>query len=246
MQDLVFAQSWSELGLLVRGLNIKTVIIDPSAEGIPNTDTIGRIFTACPGVYVIGYLTPTPDNLKAVFELSKNGLREVFLHPVRRQDVRLAHALERAEGSCLGGDLIGAFETRIAKLPSTVSRVVLDVFERPHRYREARDISDEASVTSKVLYTSLIRAGLPTAKKLLIAAKVAHAYSYLRRSNRNVPGVARKLGYSDVRIFDRHIFSVFRCGSSAIGGRFSPEEAMLDLIEVLSKPSHPRSNIKSR
>ncbi|MDQ6870976.1 MAG: hypothetical protein M3037_03065 [Gemmatimonadota bacterium] len=235
--NLTFARSWWKLGSLIDTEQVKAAIIDPSADGMPDSGAAARILETYPRVYTLAYLAPTPENLKAVFELSKSGLQDVFLHPVPKQDLRLAHALERAEGNRLGEDLLSTVHMRLALLPPAVARAVFDVFQRPHRYHTACDIADEASVPSRRLYAWLKRAGLPTPKKLLIVAKAIHGYSYLRRSNRTVSSVTHKLGYSDARVFARHVSSIFRCDPAALRIGLDSEEVMLDLLESMSKPS---------
>jgi AraC-like DNA-binding protein len=247
-QDLTFARSWPELSSLLSTDQFKISIIDPSADGMANTEAAATLLRKYPEVYTLAYLIPTPDNLNAVFQLSKIGLQDVFVHPASKHDRKLSHAVDRADGNRLGGDLLSAVEPKLATLPPTVARTVLDVFQRPHRYQTVCDIADEASVPSRCLYEWLNRAGLPTPKQLLIVAKAIHGYSYFAHSNSSASSVAHKLGYSDVRVFSRHMSKVFGRYGRVRGSGFDSEGVMPQLLKSMSKSSiscGPRCSINS-
>jgi hypothetical protein len=122
--------------------------------------------------------------LKSVFELPKNDLlQEAFVHAVSKHDRKFATALERAQSARIGSDLLGTLKTRLAALPPALGGVVLDLFQRLHRYQAAYYTAAEASVPRKCLLCGSKRAA---SRNPLFVAKPVHGYSYLRLLNRSV------------------------------------------------------------
>jgi len=106
-------------------------------------------------------------------------------------------------------DVIEALRDRLGMLPRQLSLTIENLFEQPHRYSSALDLSMEAGLAVISVYRNIDGARLGSPKKLVIAAKVLRGFAYLRDPGYSVLDVSIKLGYKTARIFSQHWVSVF-------------------------------------
>lgn len=235
--ELRSARSWADLGTLVRQRGIEAAVIDPSVDGTPNVDAAVEILRNNPLVPVFAYVSPTPGNLRAVLQLSKHGLEDAFLCSIPDIDGNWQKSLEKASSRRVAYSLLRAMETRIMRLPSNLSRTVIDIFERPHRYDCGSDIAREAGIGVRSLYRAFKRTGLGSPKKMLTVAKVARGYTYLVSSSTRLRHVSQKVRYSRPRLFSEAIAEIFDCSPSQLRKNPNSDEVVLHLLEWLYKPT---------
>jgi AraC-like DNA-binding protein len=235
--ELRVAHCWKDLNALIEKKDVEATMFDPSANGLCNTREALSVLSKHPSTPAVAYVQLTPQNLKAVFALSKRGLQHVFVHPVSQTDMRLRNALERSAGHRMALELLASIDTKTAVLPPGLICAVIDLFERPNRYDTAADIADEAGISVKRLYREFSAAGLRTPKNIITFAKVVGGYGYLRFSDYPIPCIARKLGYNDSRIFCDHTVAVFGYSAEEVRKGPDSEELVLRLIEWLYKPT---------
>jgi hypothetical protein len=90
---VVRADTWSELAVLLQENRYHTVGVDPSADGTMNIEAVRDLMRRFAPLPFFAYVSPTALSLKAILELSRHGLREVFLQPLR-DALRFEGALE--------------------------------------------------------------------------------------------------------------------------------------------------------
>lgn len=235
--ELRRARSWDHLGTLVREPGVAAAVLDPSADGTPNVNAAVGILRNNPLVPFFAYVLPTPVNLRAVLQLSKYGLEDAFLCSLPDIDGQWQKALDKARGRRISFALLRAMETRITCLPSDVSRTVVDLFERPHRYDCGEDVARNAGISVRSLYRAFERSGLGSPKKMLTVAKLAHGYTYLVSSSTRLGNVSQRIRYSRPRLFSEAIADIFGCSPSNLRKDPNPDEVVLHLLEWLYKPT---------
>ena len=236
--QIVFANTWKDLSVLLRTDCFQAALIDPQTGG-DNTATAITLIYRYPRVRIVAYIEATAPNLHAVFKLSAHGLEDVFVHPVRPGDPRFLNAIEKIGGDKLASDVLAAVEPKLKALPLSVRRALVDLFHRPYRYQTASDLATEAAVPNRTLYRTLSEAEFDTPRKLMVMAKVIHGLGYARSSEVTIQQVSRKLGYESPPVFSRHVRAHFAENPSRLRSLTNSEWLVMELLERLWKPREP-------
>lgn len=234
--ELSLAASWKELDSLISE-GVEVGLFDPTVHGFFNIGEAAEVIRKHSAARLIAYVRPTPQNLHAVFRLSKVGLQQVFVCQGTQCDTELANALERAGGNRIAFDLLASIESKLTHLTPRLSGALGDLFSRPRRYETAADLAHQAEIPVKQLYREFSQAGLRTPKEVVVLAKAIHAYGYLHFSQSPERLVRKKLGYSDSRCFLRHVASIFDCCPDQLRTHPDSDEVLVTLLEWMTKPA---------
>jgi AraC-like DNA-binding protein len=237
-EKLVLAQSWAQLDLILQN-RISAVIVDPSADGSMRLDLATCLLRKHAGVPMLAYVSLNGPNMKAVAQLSGMGLSNALLHPTDRRV--FWEVVQRTLATRLVSDFLRFIGVPRAKLPGPIAQAVEDVFERPNRYETAADIALQSSSTPRRIYRRFEAAHLGRPKKVLTAARLIRAYTYLRVSSHNVLRIAEQLGYADSRVFAAHIRTVFGCCPSSLRSVSNENDVLMHLLDWFYRPSKSAS-----
>jgi len=196
-------------------------------------DAVANLIKRYPSLPLVAYVGLHAPQFKAVAQLGRLGLTEVVLQHFDDEPEAFKERVERLEGSELSHALVSVLKTRLARVPRQLAVTLENVFEQPHRYSSAFDIAMDAHVAIVKVYRDMDAAGLGSPKKLLIAAKVARGFGYLRDPGYSVLDVSIKLGYKSARIFSHHWGDVFGKNPAGIRNRLSDEDAIERVLEWL-------------
>lgn len=254
--ELFVAGSWQELESFIRRKPVSVVVLDPAADGTMNVAAVAGLLKRYPSLPLIAYVTLHAPQFSAVAQLGRLGLKEVVLHRFDDAPEGFKERVERAEGNALTHDVIEALRDRLGMLPRQLSLTIENLFEQPHRYSSALDLSMEAGLAVISVYRNIDGARLGSPKKLLIAAKVLRGFAYLRDPGYSVLDVSVKLGYKTARIFSQHWVSVFGQTPARMRTRLTDAAAVEKLLswlgseggdsDLASDPGHPPARNGSR
>lgn len=233
----MIAGCWQELEVFVSDSRVTTAVIDPAADGKMDVDSVIGLMISQTSLPVFAYVPPTPWHLKAIFKLSKHGLKGVFLHALPKLDLKFSKTVKAVEAKRFAFDFLSRFETRLTALPPELSRAVQDLFERPNRYERAADIATQAGVPVKALYRHFDSARIGTPNKLITAAKVLRGYTTLRSSLCTIRGVSDAVGFENSKRFRSRTATIFGCSPKKLRTETNSEEVVLHLIEWIYKPT---------
>jgi len=215
------------------------VLFDPSTHAPNNPAIAVELLGAYPSIAFLAYVVCTPGNFALVAKLSRHGLAGVILHPADKSSLSIA--VNKAAGSALIRESLGSFEASWGKLPPAISRAIVDLFERPHRYSFATDIALEAGTTTVRVRREMKSAVAGSPQKLIILAKLLRGHDYLASSKLSVEAVCRKLGGWDRRVFAAHCRAVFGCSPSQLRHFTDKGEIVTALLEWFYKRSRQES-----
>jgi transcriptional regulator GlxA family with amidase domain len=131
-------------------------------------------------------------------------------------------------------------ERSLSELPPALSAAISDLFARPERYGTATDLAIEAGVKERTLWRMIEKNRLGTPKKLVVGAKLLHAYAYLRRPKSNVREVGLRLGFTSRRHLAVNIASMFGCHPSRLRSETHPHKVVLCALDWIYKPPNQR------
>jgi len=225
------AVNWTDLADIVRHRPVDLVVADPSADGGVNVDAVSQMIEQFPRTPVIVYTALAPNSFGAMAELSRRGLKDVVLHRYDDSPERFHRTIEKAAKKRPGQHVLAHLGDIVDRLPSSIASTLEEVFERPQAFDSAADIASTAKVTLSTLYRSLTSVGFRSPKRILIAARVLRAHTYMREPGHSVREVADKLGYSNPRILARHTYITLGLKPRQLRRRISDEAIVGRLVE---------------
>jgi len=235
---VLHAHSWIDLEAVLGIHNINVVFVDPSLRPLKEPSPMLKLLSKYSSTRFFAYVSVSATNLAQVAKLSRHGLAGVIIHPA--DECSLWTAVERAAGSGLVRQSVGAFEASLGKLSSPLLSAVRDLFERPHRYQFAADIALQAGTTTAIVRRDLKSANVGSPQKLVILAKLLRGYSYLAHSKLPVEGICVRLGL-DRRVFAAHCGAVFGCSPSRLRHHTDEDEIVRTVLEWFYKPTRMRA-----
>jgi AraC-like DNA-binding protein len=229
--DVVSVPSWREVRQYAEDRPVSLAVVDPTLAAAGGILEVQRMLSAFPSVPVIAYVPLTPVAFRAIAELSKVGLSKSVLYAHEDSADAFRAMLDVARGGTLTAHLLSGLKSQIDRLPLTLGKSVVNLFEEPHRYQSAHDIAVSAKMPTSRLYRSFQVAGLASPKSILVAARLLRGFTYLSDPGRSVRGVSRKLGYTKPRIFTDQTFEVFGVNPSQLVSRFTSDTVVRTLLE---------------
>ena len=246
-KDFFIASSWKELEEIVRREPVSVVIADPAADGVVDIDAVSGILQRYPSLPFVGYVMLTPTAFGAIAQLARRGLDHVVLHRFGDSRERLQQTISRVRANPPSQKVMSLLAPVLRDVPLSFARAVNDLFEQPHKYRSVLDLATTAGVPPVSIYRYLDSVELGSPKKLLVAARLSRALTYLRDPGYSIREVATKLGYRHARIFTAHVLEVFSMTPSRLRTRLSEDDALAQLIRWMDIPSsNPRTQQRIR
>jgi AraC-like DNA-binding protein len=184
----------------------------------------------------------SPATIHRVVDLANIGLCAAFVYPLSSlQARRLLETCAALPARKLGLQFLGAFERRVGTLTPGVRCAILDLFEQPRRYERAGDLAIEAGIIARQLYRTFGSSDLGSPRKLVVVARMLHAYACFRREPLTVAEVGARVGYQSNKTFVQHSLEIFGCCPSMLRYEADAGKVLEHLIEWYYKPRPIRS-----
>ena len=223
--EICVADSWEQLEAVVRLDPLSVVVFNPAADGTMDVARACKLIRNYGSIPFVAYVPVDAPFVRGVAYMSSEGLQDVVVYRSDDSPIRFHNILERVssvpEISTLFGQLLPWFR----RLPPSLVEVLVDVIRQPHKYSSAEDVASAASITLSALYRSFRKVKLNSPKSFVIGARVFRGYLYLRDAGSSIGDVAAKLGYTQSRIFARHIECVLGECPSKVRHSLSTVEA---------------------
>lgn len=230
------ADSWAKLEDIIRRQPISAVILDPAASGVMNVDAVATLLNHFPSLPIVGYASLNAVSFGAIAQLSRRGLQHVVLHRFDDSRERLQQTIARVRANPTSHRVLSILAPALRQVPLSLARAIRDMFEKPHRYASVLDLATAVSLPPVSVYRYLDGAGIPSPKKLLVAARLTRALVYLRDPGYSVREVSVKLGYRHPRILTAHALEVFDITPSRLRSRLTEDEAIAMLVHWINIP----------
>ena len=185
----------------------------------------------------IGFVTLDAKNVHSVLSFSNPGLTTCFVYPLERNESeRLRHFVETLHARKLWTRFLAMLEPSVGRLPASLLEAILNMFERPCRYYCASDLALQAHVDRRSLYRTFDALHVGSPRKLLVVARIIHAYAYLRQQALTVHEVAAKIGYERVETLVEHCEDILGCVPSDLRAELREDEVLRQVLEWYCKP----------
>lgn len=177
---------------------------------------------------VVVYTTLAPPAMRATVELARLGVRHIVLKGYDDSPRTFRALFDTLATEYWDSALLARLRPRLRLLHPRAREAVSYLFRAPHRVRSVAELAGVAGATPRTLHRWLARAELPSAKRLVAAARVEWALSLLRSDDLSVVDVAARLRYAHSRRLRREARLLTDRPPASLQ-RIDPEE----LVELL-------------
>lgn len=212
--ELVEVDDWTALHHALRSQPIDLIVIDPRAAGDERSafdecepSPLLTLLTEFRSVPTILYSAHTRDGLRAVLPLARSGVHQVVFRGFDDTRERLRALLDQVAVSLLGERLLEVILPRLVSVgaPAEVVQAVARLYRAPPAFRTVHQLATVAGRQRGQLDRWMLKAGLAPTKVVMLAARVAWTYHYLRAPGNRFKTLALRLGYPDVVGLGRHV-----------------------------------------
>lgn len=220
---LLAATDWRQLDLTVRRTVVDVAVLDPLADGSDGTAAVRAFQQRHPSVPLILYVRLSPDSLRSVVELAREGQPQVILYRFDDEPARFRQLLERQPHERFAESLLERLDPALSRLSLSLAGAVRLLFRQPHRIWSAQDLATAGGCSRRSLYRQLEAAGFHSPRQLVQAARLLRAFVYLRDPGNLVEDVVTKLRYGSSHVFIRHTRETCELTPSALRDRVDGE-----------------------
>jgi AraC-like DNA-binding protein len=212
--ELVEVADWAELQHALRSQPIDLMVIDPRSDDDDSSafdesepSPLLTLLTEFRSVPTILYSTHTREGLRAVLPLARSGVHQVIFRGFDDTRERLRAILDHVAASLLGERLLEVILPRLVSVgaPAEVVQAVARLYRAPPAFRTVHQLATVAGRQRGQLDRWMLKAGLAPTKVVMLAARVAWTYHYLRAPGNRFKTLALRLGYPDVVGLGRHV-----------------------------------------
>jgi AraC-like DNA-binding protein len=203
--DVTLVRSWPELADILRRHPADVVILEPTPVDAEELDVLLRLLADFRSTPAVVYTSITPEAMRVTVELGRQGVHHVVFRGIDDAPARLRALLEDLSDSTPISAVWPWVSEQLRDVPAPLHRAVDQLFRTPERFHGVSDLTTAAGIARRTVERWATRAGIASARSLVVAARVERAGHLLRHSNVDVIAVARQLGYPNVRLLARQI-----------------------------------------
>ena len=223
----------------VRSTAVDVLVLEPSAVAPADWQTLTDFLAHAGTPTVVVYTTTTQPAMRATVELARLGVRHIVLKGYDDTPRNLRALFDALATEFWVSTLHARLEPHWARLPANVAEAITFLFRLPARVRDVAALADVAGVSPRTLHRQLRRAGIASAKRLVLAARVEWAHALLRGGHLRVGEVAARLGYPTVRRFRRETQLVTGLPPAALRRTLAADGLVAVLHARLVEPAPP-------
>jgi len=226
---------WDELEDELRSKPVDLLVADPRAEGPVRLEELRTIIRNFPSLPVVIYTILAPETLGATVELAKLGVRHVVLRNFDDEPRRFRDLLERQPAYVMSDAVLASLARPLGTVPAELARAVERLFRVPQQFKDVNDLASAAAMHRRSLDRWLERAGLASARMLVLGARLLRAYFYMQDPGRSLDEVVERLGYGSSRLFARQVRAATGLTPTALRQSVPPDEFVALLTERLGR-----------
>src|SRR6267154_796997 len=206
---LARAPTWDVALETIRGRPVEIAVVDPALSGVPSRQEIERLHLLFPSLRLILYTSTTPQSMTpqlaaVLLALGQCGIRQVVFrgiddHPERLHELVSSEAMHAASHR-----LLDQLTAALAPLPPELRWVLEDAIRTPGAVQTIQQVAARARVDRGTCARWFARAGLPSPRDILAAARVLYAHRVLQDPGFTIEDVAKRLGYAQAKTLQQH------------------------------------------
>ena len=233
---LARAPTWDAALETIRGRPVEIAVVDPMLAGARGQE-VERLRVLFPSLPLILY-TPalTPELVPVLLAMGKCGIKQVVLsgtedHPSHLRSVLAAEKLHAASQR-----LFDQLNVALASLPSELRWVLENTLRTPGAVQTIQQMAAQARVDRGTCTRWFARAGLPSPRKILAAARVLYAHRLLQDPGFTIEDVAKRLGYAQAKTLQQHARTYLGLTAGEMRLSLAPDEAIAIIVRDFLTP----------
>lgn len=225
-----------QIDAAMRTAPAEIVVLDPLLDPAPNEAMMLATVRAHAGVRWLLYTPLRPETARLLLALGSVGVRCAVFAGVDDSAQRMGALLRELAQESITHRAQARIMALLEPLPCRL-RVVVEQCIRDNAVPlDVSDLAARAGMTRRTMERQFLRAGIPTPKTILRAARVLTAYRLLYDGTRTCNGVAKSLGYGKVSTMRAHLKRTFGVRPRSLHEAPTPEIAITALLD----PPAPR------
>ncbi len=218
------ARSWGGFEHYARTSPVDVAVVEPCAFGDDRSADVSGFMQRHPSLPLVVYASISPAAMKATAAVARYGVRQVVLYGYDDAPARLRETIEAQPTNALASRLLTALRPQLDLLPAPVRGAVTIAISAPARFHHAPDLCAASGVTLRTVYRHLAAAGLGSPRRIVTAARLLRAFSYMREPGHSLEDVSAKLGYRRPRYLAANMREAVGATPQSFRAWMTPEE----------------------
>ena len=240
---LARAATWDMALETIRGRPVEIAVVDPMLGGARGQE-VERLRVLFPSLPLILY-TPvmTPELAPVLLAMGKCGITQVVLSPTEDHPKRLRDLLSEEAMQSASHRLLDQLAPALAPLPPELRWVLSESMRTPGAVQTIQQVAAQARVDRGTCARWFARAGLPSPRDILAAARVLYAHRLLKDPGFTIEDVAKRLGYAQAKTLQQHARKYLGLTAGEMRLSLTADEATARIVERFLTPA--RSNART-
>src|SRR5881296_669765 len=233
---LARAATWDMALETIRGRPVEIAVVDPMLGGARGQE-VERLLVLFPSLPLILY-TPvmTAELAPVLLAMGKCGISQVVLSPTEDHPDRLRGLLSEEAMQSASQRLLDQLTEALAPLPPELRWVLEDAMRSPGAVQTIQQVAARARVDRGTCARWFARAGLPSPRDILAAARVLYAHRLLQDPGFTIEDIAKRLGYAQAKTLQLHARAYLGLTAGEMRLSLSPEEALERVVQRFLTP----------
>jgi len=234
---IAHARSWDDALQTIRERPVEIALVDPALGGIASGQEIERLHVLFPSLRLILYTMMTPQLAPVLLTLGPCGIRQVVLRGVDDHPERLRKLVEEESMNAASHRLVEQLTPALAPLPSELRWVLEDAIRSAGAVQTIQQVAVRARVDRGTCARWFARAGLPSPRHILAAARVLYAHRLLKDPGFTIEDVAKRLGYAQAKTLQQHARTYLGLTAGEMRLSLAAEEATARIVQRFLTPT---------
>jgi len=234
---VVHAGSWDAVLHTIRSRPVEIVVLDPLLSGEARSQEIERLRLLFPSLPLILYTSLTPELAGVLLTLGQCGIRHVVFSRFDDHPERLRQVIADEEMHAASRRMLGQLAEALAPLPQELRWVLEEALRTPGEVQTIQQVAARARVDRGTCARWFARAGLPSPRHFLAAARVLYAHRLLQDPGFTIEDVAQRLGYAQARTLQQHARTYLGLTAGEMRLSLAPEEATRRIVHGFLTPA---------
>jgi len=234
---LARAPTWDSALETIRTRPVEIAVVDPALSGTASGQEIERLHLLFPSLRLILYTSMTPQLATVLLTLGHCGIRQVILRGVDDHPERLREWVAGESMHAASHRLLEQLTAALAPLPRELRWVLEDALRTPGAVQTIQQVAARARVDRGTCARWFARAGLPSPRHILAAARVLYAHRLLQDPGFTIEDVAKRLGYAQAKTLQQHARTYLGLTAGEMRLSLTTDEATIRIVQGFLTPA---------
>ena len=239
--ELARAVTWDDALETIRGRPVEIAVVDPMLGGAKGRE-VERLRVLFPSLPLILYMPVlTTELVPVLLAMGKCGVDHFVMSGTEDHPQRLRAMLSDRRSHSSSQRLFDQLNVALAALPSELRWVLENTLRTPGAVQTIQQMAAQARVDRGTCTRWFARAGLPSPRKILAAARVLYAHRLLQDPGFTIEDVAKRLGYAQTKTLQQHARTYLGLTAGEMRLSLPPDEAIAIIVRDFLTPARRRA-----